>query len=140
MWGMTYHYFWIVKIPLYFNPHPPMWGMTRIYTAYYNISEHFNPHPPMWGMTLATAGQSPEEIFQSTSPYVGDDKSQSHAFRATRYFNPHPPMWGMTLFLVIVTTSLKYFNPHPPMWGMTFTWAKKVRLVGISIHIPLCGG
>ena len=56
----------------------------------------FNPHPPMRGMTGMRASPPTIILFQSTSPYAGDDPPQVRAISTRAYFNPHPPMRGMT--------------------------------------------
>ncbi len=56
-----------------FNPHPPMRGMTQRVREGHRPNYNFNPHPPMRGMTSKTRRKSFIELFQSTSPYAGDD-------------------------------------------------------------------
>ena len=73
----------------------------------------------MRGMTLSARKiRNAVNLFQSTSPYAGDDDS---------YIN--------TVYLNDTN-----FNPHPPMRGMTGVSYIETLVGSISIHIPLCGG
>ena len=123
-----------------FNPRPPTRGTTVISAFLYVCAPNFNPRPPTRGTTCCFENTTffrtisihvplrggrlmicPTlfclSIFQSTSPYAGDD-------------NGHPRCAGNN----------KHFNPRPPTRGTTISSFHCWQSPPISIHVPLRGG
>ena len=101
-------------------------------------------------------------IFQSTSPYAGDDMYNVTFTAETTHFNPRPPTRGTTQVNRETVTpwafqstspyagddkdlrqtirSNIYFNPRPPTRGTTSFFTSFREIWDISIHVPLRGG
>ena len=109
-----------------FNPHPPYAGDDPPQVRAISTRAYFNPHPPMRGMTGMRASPPTIILFQSTSPYAGDDIPKNFAKNCgIRYFNPHPPYAGDDKRLKQLYGGYTYFNSHPPTWGMTIDYNLK---------------
>ena len=79
-------------------------------------------------------------VFQSTSPYAGDDTLKRYARSAVQNFNPRPPTRGTTPEQ-IVWYSIKDISIHVPLRGGRRLAARlSVPRRKISIHVPLRGG
>ena len=101
----------------------------------------FNPHPPMRGMTGMRASPPTIILFQSTSPYAGDDPPQVRAISTRAYFNPHPPMRGMTCRSASMSLRLKTFQSTSPYAGDDVTSFLKISQISVfQSTSPYAGG
>ena len=147
-----------------FNPRPPTRGTTIFRKDIENVKINFNPRPPTRGTTafrgfetlhklisihvplrggrrfVVLCGYRPE-IFQSTSPYAGDDSNQ-YAQHDKAHISIHVPLrggrhatkkTGLAIALFQSTSPyagddvngaslprrIAYFNPRPPTRGTT---------------------
>ena len=81
---------------LYFNPRPPTRGTTpcvKHMTVLVDISIHV---PLRGGRHKGYNGCNTTIVFQSTSPYAGDDNVHGLSLLNVFHFNPRPPTRGTT--------------------------------------------
>ena len=98
--------------------HVPLRGGRLQAMHYSNALAFISIHVPLRGGRRRTVyGNVPLAVFQSTSPYAGDDLTVN----ATKFLR-------------------KDFNPRPPTRGTTASKGISLRTPSISIHVPLRGG
>ncbi len=81
---------------IYFNPRPPTRGTTRL-NQRQCTKQAISIHVPLRGGRLNHSKHYHAiKIFQSTSPYAGDDSRNNNRRQDISNFNPRPPTRGTT--------------------------------------------
>ena len=101
---------------------------------------HFNPRPPARGATLMEIGSIIENLFQSTPPREGGDRSCLQPLSKSWIFQSTPPREGGDLHGILRHHAIQDFNPRPPARGATKRSKEEKQRNIISIHAPPRGG
>ena len=138
-WGRP-HLYMRQKHAQNFNPRPPTRGTTA-YILHDKDSWDISIHVPLrGGRPQKCLQKSAQIIFQSTSPYAGDDTTMIITLNDGRAFQSTSPYAGDDRNKLCSLFAFKYFNPRPPTRGTTIRRIITRRNNYISIHVPLRGG